>query len=100
MKKHEYLYWEFFEQGGKDAVRMGKWKGVRTGTRRNPDAPLQLFDLDKDIGERKNIAADHPEIVKKLLGLIKAAHTESKLWPTSSRRKMKSSFSPTFALRV
>ena len=88
-KTHEYLYWEFFEGGGKDAVRMGKWKGVRTNTRRNPDAPLQLFDLEKDLGETKNIAADNPEIVKKLMGFIKSAHTESPLWPTKPKRKKK-----------
>ncbi|MCJ7730381.1 MAG: arylsulfatase, partial [Sedimentisphaerales bacterium] len=28
-KKHEFLYWEFHEQGKKQAVRMGDWKGVR-----------------------------------------------------------------------
>jgi len=88
-KKHEYLYWEFYEGGGKDAVRMGRWKGVRTGTRKNPDAPLQLFDLSKDIGETKNIAAENPEIVKKLLGFIQAAHTDSPLWSTKARRKKK-----------
>ena len=86
-KKHEYLYWEFFEGGGKDAVRMGKWKGVRTNTRRNPDAPLQLFDLDKDIGETKNIAGENPEMVKKLMGFMKAAHTESELWSTNKKKK-------------
>jgi len=84
-KKHEYLYWEFFEQGGKDAVRMGKWKGVRTGTRRNADAPLQLFDLDKDIGETNNIAGKHPDIVRKLTELIESAHTDSDLWSFKKR---------------
>ncbi|MCD6051367.1 MAG: arylsulfatase, partial [Verrucomicrobia bacterium] len=28
-KQHEYLYWEFYEQGGKTAVRAGNWKAVR-----------------------------------------------------------------------
>jgi arylsulfatase A len=86
-KKHEYLYWEFFERGGKDAVRMGKWKGVRTGTHKNPDAPLELFDLSKDLGEIKNIAAEHPEIVKKLTGFIKTAHTDSPLWSKKAKPK-------------
>jgi arylsulfatase A len=88
-KTHEYLYWEFYEGGGKDAVRMGKWKGVRVNTRKNPDAPLQLYDLEKDIGETKNIAEGNPEIVKKLMGFIKAAHTESPLWSTKPKPKKK-----------
>ncbi len=25
-KKHDYLYWEFYEQGSKQALRAGKWK--------------------------------------------------------------------------
>src|SRR5690606_39676492 len=27
-KKHDHLYWEFHEQGGKQAVRKGNWKAV------------------------------------------------------------------------
>jgi arylsulfatase A len=88
-KTHEYLYWEFFEQGGKDAVRMGKWKGVRTGTRKNPDAPLKLFNLDKDLGETKDISSEHPEIAKKLMGFIKAAHVDSPQWTTKAKPKKK-----------
>jgi hypothetical protein len=68
---------------------MGKWKGVRTGTRRNPDAPLQLFDLDRDLGETRNVASDNPEMVKKLMGFIKAAHTESPLWPSKPKPRKK-----------
>jgi len=88
-KKHEYLYWEFFERGGKDAVRMGKWKAVRNGTRNDPDKPVELYNLEEDIGETKNIADQHPEIAKKLMGFIKASHTESPLWPSKPKPKTK-----------
>ncbi|TRX58995.1 sulfatase/phosphatase domain-containing protein, partial [Carboxylicivirga sp. M1479] len=37
-KEHEYLYWEFNSVGGRKAVRMGKWKGVQYGIRKNPEA--------------------------------------------------------------
>jgi len=87
-KKHEYLYWEFGSRS-KYAIRMGKWKGVRLNARNNPDASLQLYDLDKDLGETKDIAKENPEIVKKLLGLMKEAHTESPLWSTKPRPKKK-----------
>ena len=47
-RSHEYLYWEFYEQGSKQAVRFGPWKAVRqpmlTG-------PIELFNLDIDLGE-------------------------------------------------
>ncbi len=65
-KAHAALYWEFHEQGGKQAVRMGPWKGIRLGCKANPEAPLELYHLDKDIGETTNIAADHPDIVRKM----------------------------------
>jgi len=28
-KPHQYLYWEFYERGGKRAARMGKWKAIQ-----------------------------------------------------------------------
>lgn len=80
-KQHDYLYWEFFsynynwDQGekkkprntfNKQAVRMKEWKAVRNDLSGNPDAPLELYNLDNDIGETQNVAAQHPEIVKEI----------------------------------
>jgi arylsulfatase A-like enzyme len=75
--EHEYLYWEFYEEGGKMAVRLGDWKGVRLGLFNNPDAPLELYDLASDIGETKNVAANHPEIVARILEIMRNARTPS-----------------------
>ena len=61
-KKHEYLFWDFAGYGGQLAVRMGKWKGIKTGLRENPDAPLELYDLEADIGEHNNVVEQQPEI--------------------------------------
>jgi len=85
-KKHQYLYWEFYSRGGSQAVRMGKWKGLRRNVSKAPDAPLELYDLSADIGEKTNIANKHPEIVKKLAGFMKAAHTDSPLWSFRRRK--------------
>lgn len=63
---HEALYWEFHEQGGKQAVRFGNWKGVRLGVQKLPDGPVELFDLDSDPGETLNVASEHPEIVVRM----------------------------------
>jgi len=88
-KKHEYLFWAFYERGGKVAVRMGKWKGIRNNVNKNPDSTLELYDLSQDIGETKNIAADQPEIVKKLDGFIKDAYAPSDLWSFGGKKKKK-----------
>ena len=75
-KSHEYLFWDFPGYGGQLAVRMGKWKAVRRGLRKHPDAPLQLFDLEADIGERRDVAAEHPEIARRMAEIMLAGRTE------------------------
>ncbi len=77
-KEHKFLYWEFHEGGTKQAVRMGKWKGVRFGT----DEPLELYDLSSDIHEDHNIASLHPEIVLQIEILLKNVRSDSEIWKT------------------
>ena len=79
-KKHDALYWEFHEQGKKQAVRMDNWKGVRLNVAKNPDGPIELYNLKNDIGEKNNIANRNPEIVAKIEKLMKSARTPSEHW--------------------
>ncbi len=58
-KSHDYLYWKY---GKKEAVRKGQWKGVRLA----PNEPLELYDLNSDLGETNNIASRHPDVVNEL----------------------------------
>ena len=76
-KAHEYLYWEFHEQGQKQAVRMGDWKGVRLNVAKDPDGPIQLYNIAKDSAETKDIAADHPDIVAKISKAMSDSHVPS-----------------------
>jgi arylsulfatase A-like enzyme len=80
-KKHDYLYWEFLEQGGKQAVRMGDWKGIRFGVQDNPNGPIQLFNLNTDIAEENDVSKKHPDIVVKIEQIMKEAHQKSDLFP-------------------
>jgi arylsulfatase A len=77
----EYLYWEFHEQGGKQAVRMGKWKGIRLQVRKNPGGPIELYNLSKDIGEENNVASQFPRVVEKVDQLMKEARTPNPDFP-------------------
>jgi arylsulfatase A len=79
--QHDYLYWEFHEQGGKQAVRMGNWKAVKRDIDKSPQGAIELYDLIKDMGETNNIASANPEMVVKLENIMKQAHTPSKDFP-------------------
>ncbi len=65
-EKHEFLIWDFAGYGGQLAVRMGKWKGIKTGLQKNPGAPLELYNLETDTGEENNVVGDHPEIAARI----------------------------------
>jgi arylsulfatase len=75
-REHEYLYWEFPQSGGQKAIRMGKWKGLIQGIRNDGNAAMMLFDLEADPREQKNVAAEHPDIVKTLRKKMSEAHTD------------------------
>jgi len=80
-KNHEYLYWEFHAVGGKQAVRQGKWKAVRLNILKKDMTVTELYNLDEDPSETKNVAAQYPEKIKELQLLMDKSHTESELFP-------------------
>ena len=73
-EKHDYLYWEFPETGGQQAVRMGNWKAVRQNIVKENNLEIELYDLSKDILEQNNIAADHPDLIKKFEEIMAKEH--------------------------
>ena len=79
-KAHPYLYWEFYEHGGKRAVRKGRWKAIQTGLQKKPVGPVRLYDIEKDLGETTDVADAHPEIVAEMKRLFAEAHTPSAIW--------------------
>jgi arylsulfatase A-like enzyme len=79
-RKHDFLYWEFHERGGKQAVRMGDWKGIRLNMANNPDAAIELYDLSADPGEENNIAEDNPVIVARIEQIMKEERTPSEVF--------------------
>jgi len=84
-KKHAYLYWEFHEQRGKQAVRKGDWKAIRLNVSENPDGPIELYDLRTDVGEEINVADQHRKIVIEMAEIMKDAripNNEFKLLPS------------------
>jgi arylsulfatase A-like enzyme len=73
-QKHDYLYWEFPGYGGQQAIRMGNWKGFKKNLFKGPSA-IELYDLTQDPKELNDLAAEHPEMVKKMEDFLDEAHT-------------------------
>ncbi len=73
-----YFYWE--HHGGKtflQAVRSDDWKALR----RNLRGPLEIYNLKDDLSEKNNVAAQHPDISKKMESILATARTDSKEYP-------------------
>ena len=73
VKKHEYHYWESHAYNGQQAVRMGKWKGIRKDIF-DHNLNIELFDLDKDKQEQNNLAAKFPDVIKKIEIIMQKEH--------------------------
>jgi arylsulfatase A-like enzyme len=83
MKPHPPLYWEFYEQGSAQAVRDGRWKGVCQPM----GGAIELYDLQTDPGETKNVATGQPELVASLRAVMSKAHVDSPLWKVTGARR-------------
>jgi len=81
--RHDFFYWEFHERGFQQAARLDHWKGLRL----KPDGPLELYNLAEDVGESKNVADQHPEVVQRIAARLETARTESEHWPRQPAKK-------------
>lgn len=81
--EERFLYWEFFEDGFKQASRWQHWKAIRS----HPGEALELYHLEKDPGETRNVASEHPEIVHAFENYLATARTPSEAWPAPIDRE-------------
>lgn len=77
-QNRDFLYWEFHERGTQQALRSGDWKFIH---RPFAETKVELFDLKNDPAETENVAAEHPEAVKKMETYLKNARIESNEYP-------------------
>jgi arylsulfatase A-like enzyme len=71
-------HWANMANGGfRQAIRIGKWKGVRYGVQ----TEMQLFDLDTDVGETNNVASEHPDIVRRMNEIFISERTDNVYFP-------------------
>ncbi|HEX7316365.1 MAG TPA: arylsulfatase [Pyrinomonadaceae bacterium] len=79
------LYWEFHEGGFAQAVRMGSWKAVRKGL----NGAVELYDLETDPGETRDVSARAPGLVRRAEEIMRREHVESEDWPLSAPNSSK-----------
>jgi arylsulfatase len=73
-QQHGFLFWDYPEYGGQQAVRMAQWKGIRKNIKQG-NLEIELYDLSKDLQELNNVAEDYPEIVEKIAEIMLNEHT-------------------------
>ena len=73
---HEYLYWEFPAYKGQQAVRMGKWKGIRKNIFEG-NMSIELYDISIDKQEQNDVAMVYPKIVEKISQIMIQSHSPS-----------------------
>ncbi len=83
---HEYLYWEFYEQGGKQALRSANWKAVRIPMF---NGDIELYNLDEDLGESKDVSQDYPVVARRLEQLMNSAHLPNPNWKARGKSPKK-----------
>jgi arylsulfatase len=71
--QHEFLYWEFPEYEGQQAIRMGKWKGIRKDIFKGNMA-LELYNLEENPREENDVAGEHPDVVAEIEAIMKREH--------------------------
>lgn len=76
--RDDYLYWEHEENR---AVRDDRWKLVADGGK-----PWELYDMKVDRGEQNNVAAEHPDVVKKMAAAWDKYADENRVRPLGAHR--------------
>jgi arylsulfatase A len=72
--QHDHLYFEFYEQGGKQAVRQGDWKLVRLNLHNEQPIVNELYHLAEDPGEQRDLSGAYPDRVENLIRIAEEEH--------------------------
>lgn len=83
---------------GSFAIREGRWKlelcpgsGGWSAPRPGKDdtsgmPPVQLYDMSADVGEQRNVQAEHPDVVARLTGLIEKLVADGRSTPGATQQ--------------
>jgi arylsulfatase A-like enzyme len=71
------MYWEFYERGGAQAVRFGKWKAIRTPMF---TGEIELYDMSNDEGEKRDYSKRRPDLTRHAGNLLDKLHQPDPNW--------------------
>lgn len=78
--EHDYLYYDFYEKQGTQAVIQDDWKLISLQVNAPKKTHYELYNLKTDPKEQHNVAVLHPDRVEQLKALIKQAHTKNPIF--------------------
>ena len=73
------LQWEQVDAPRAQAGRIGRWKGFQPA----PETAVQVFDLEQDPGETKDVSGQHPEVVREFTEIF---HQSNRPWSAPTPR--------------
>jgi arylsulfatase A-like enzyme len=74
---HEYLYWEFYEQGSRQSVRFGDWNAIREPMF---SGNVAVYNVRADPAETEDLATTHPGLVARAVQYMEQAHSPNPNW--------------------
>lgn len=77
--KHDYLYWEFHEEGGKQSILKDNWKLICLNVGK-PKQRYELFNISTDPKELRDVSAQYQWKVDELKSLMGSARTDNEIW--------------------
>lgn len=75
------MVWVFPEYGGQVAVRIGDFKVVRQGLATKKPGDWEVYDLVKDPGETRSLAAERGDLVSQAVGILRREVSENAVFP-------------------
>lgn len=79
-KQHDYLYYEFHEEGGKQAVIKNGWKLIHLQVNNPQKEHYELYNLNADPGEIANVVKLYPQKVDEFKKIMKNARKTNVHW--------------------
>lgn len=78
--KHDYLYWEFHEGKGNQAVLKDNWKLIKFNVDNPSKSYYELYNLNSDPTEQLNVAGQFPSLVDELKKIMDKSHTHNRIY--------------------